>query len=159
MKPPTSIACPGSPVSETVSWPTLAAVLLTAVFFSGCAGVIPIPPSSSKPVAGRVIKRSNAAFIKPGLTTRREVEQQLGQSTREFPRWGVAAYTWEKPSWEWVGFIALPMGATETGSVISGGWHALLISYDQEGRVRKQEIIGLRHRETLDDQVERWLGR
>jgi hypothetical protein len=120
-------------------------------------GVIPIPPDSSKPIAGRVLTGADAAFIKPGVTSRQEVVQRLGRCTREIPRAGAVAYTWEKPIWEWVFFAAGPYGGT-SGSVPAGGWHALLIAYDERGLARKKEITSLSHRRSLDDQVVRWAG-
>lgn len=124
---------------------------------SGCVGVVPIPPSSSEPVSGQVLRSSDGSFIVPGVTTRREVEQRLGKCTHECPRAGAVAYTWEKPGWE-VGWWAAWMygGTGGTAPMPMSGWKALLIAYDKTGRVEAKEIVPLNHRHPLDNQMVRW---
>ena len=129
--------------------------LVSALLLTGCVGIIPIPPRSTKVEYGREIQRREVRFIVPGSTTRVEVEQRLGPCSRDCSRSPSIAYTWETPAWTVFWWVA-PVIAADGGSFPVGGWHALFVALNDQGVVLQKDFVSLSRRSSLSEQLERW---
>jgi len=123
-----------------------------------CVGVLPVPPKSREPIAGKRQTASALEGITPGVTTRAEIERRLGPCTHENPRSRSIAYTWETHGWTLYGWAASTHSAIIDRARLDG-WHALLISFDAQNRVRKAERVKLSQRRSLDDQMVKWAAK
>ena len=131
-----------------------ALAIAPALWLTGCVGILPVPPLSNKPVAGRVIERRDTSFIVPGAATRSEVEQRLRPSSRHCNRAPSVAYSWERPGWTMFWCYGYSEGSFEVG-----GWHALFVAFDDAGMVRQEGFVNLSDLSSLDEQLERWAER
>ena len=127
-----------------------------AALLTGCVGILPIPPRSTKVEAGRKIERREVRFIVPGSTTRVEVEQRLGPCSRDCPRVPSIAYTWETPAWTVWWWVTPAFIAVDGGNFPVGGWHALFVALDDQGVVLQKNFVSLSRRSSLSEQLERW---
>lgn len=130
-----------------------------ASFLTGCVGMLPIPPLSTEVEAGHKIELREATFIAPGTTTRREVEQRLGSCSRDCLRPPSIAYSWETPCWKVVWWLAGPYGGGVIDDYPVGGWHALFVTFDDNGHALQKDFVSLSHGRSLDEQLERWARR
>lgn len=126
------------------------------VALSGCVAVVPLPPTSRKPTAGRVLTNLDVAFIETGRTTKSEIERRLGPCTRDFPQRRVLAYTWETPGWRAWWLYSVPNSAAMGISDSADRWRALFVAFDEQGRVQKKLFRKLSHRRSLDQEAARW---
>ena len=129
-----------------------------ALLLSGCVGVLPVPPLSSRVLERRAIRRSEAALIVPGRTTRAQVETILGPVTRECRYSPSVAYSWERQSMDVYVWI-VSTTAADGLSFDVGGWQAFFVAFDDQGVVLRREFVRLSNNRSLDDQLERWARR
>ena len=134
-------------------------LLFLTVLLTGCAGVLPVPPSRSEPTRGQVITRQEVKFIVPGQTTREEVIARLGGQFRDSPRLPVLAYAWEKPAFGLTWWVVLvgPDAAVAGGGHSEGSdWRAFFVRFDARGLVADTKFASLSDRRSLDEQLEDW---
>lgn len=127
--------------SSRLKWklPQGATVFLLCSTLLACFGATPLPRRTGTP-EGTEVKKFDLRFIRPGSTSRAEVQEKLRaidtghQADRYFlGRWSSST---------WGGWIILP-GGTCCGTDVSGGrvWKTgnLLIEFDDQGIVKQVE--------------------
>ena len=109
---------------------------LLLVVLPGCLAVpIPVP---ERTVAGSQVTPAMTAPIQPGVTTRSEVIQLLGEPALDLPAHRIIAYRWEAL----IGYVPWVMGYGYSGRGGVGETHAsylLLVAFDANDRVVKVE--------------------
>ena len=132
--------------------------LLPAALLMGCV-VVPLP--SDGKTYGKVITREQVRFIVPGLTTRAEVTEQLGDQSRDSPQMPVLAYAWEKSTLGWGWAVANPPPKWENFYRLherndGSDWQAFFVAFDDAGKVSRTKFVRLSGGNSLDEQLENW---
>ena len=121
--------------------------------------------------SGYRISDETIAFIEPGVTTRAEVIENLGQPLLEIEGGRVAAYSWGKmravasqtgtrnPGAQYsrmqMGYGAVPPPADEIALVEARRW-IFCVALDEQGRVTRAERIKLEGAGSLEAAVQQW---
>jgi len=117
------------------------ALAVSAVLFFGCAGATRLPMRTKGP-AGETLqnKQLDLAFLDVPGTQRQEVLSRLSSVDTAYsnPRlfWG----RWSQSKWGYWWFVASQGGGAGDAKRV---WHVhnLLVSFDEDGAVRKKEVI------------------
>jgi hypothetical protein len=139
---------------------TTAPLLLAGLLlFTGCAGILPLPVSSTKVEYGRQLKPAQVAFIQPGHTTRAEVVAALGTNYHTQRMARAISYSWEMKGggaiWWW--FVVCPYGAKGDSGYWTGGWRAFFVAFDDQGVVQATAFKSLSTRRSLDEHLDKWV--
>ena len=118
--------------------PTLAA---SAFLFAGCVGATRLPARTKGP-AGETLQRKqlDLAFLDAPGTQRQEVLSRLSMVDTAYSNpqlfWG----RWSESKWGYWWFVAAQTGGAGDAKRV---WHVhnLLVSFDENGAVRKKELI------------------
>lgn len=142
----------------------LTALLLgLALLNVGCVGVfVPVPSAGKQSLSGRVRSASDTRFIKPGLTTRREVVEELGTGFRATSDRRAISYSWEQKGGDVYG--AMMVGTTFFSGAGAGVkhdawtyWRAVFIEFDSEGIVQHVSRVRLSSSKSVDTQLQEWV--
>ena len=119
----------------------ITALTVSAVLFSGCVGATRLPMRTKGP-AGETLQRKqlDLSFLDAPGTQRQEVLSRLNMVDTAYsnPRlfWG----RWSDSKWGYWWFVAAQTGGAGDAKRV---WHVhnLLVSFDEDGAVRKKEVI------------------
>lgn len=127
---------------------------------TGCVGVIPLPTFPEKVLNGSRIEAEDIAFIRPGETTRDEIEAVLGTNHVELLSRPAVAYSWEVAGGGGVWWVAwcTPYGSVSKSGTWLGGWRACLVAYDDKGCVKAARIRALSPRYSLHHHLRSWVN-
>jgi hypothetical protein len=133
-------------------WAVCGVGLLLVVLPACLALPIPVP---ERTVAGSQVTPAMTAPIQPGVTTRSEVIQLLGEPSHELPASRIIAYRWEAL----IGYMAWVIGYGYSGT---GGVddvrqsYVLLIAFDANDRVVKFEKTTQRPWDSISEHALKW---
>ena len=105
-------------------WFTL---LIALLFVEGCV-MLPIPTGDDKVLAGRKISEEQLSPIRPGITTKKEVVERLGEPTVIWEDERIFAYNWQM-RWGILFVVAGGHGAGYAGAVDIANKYVLLIRF------------------------------
>ena len=127
----------------------------------GCVA-LPVPSLSRDELSGFSLKKTD--FIKPGVTTRKEVLDRLGAPYEVFDDLNVYAYRSEKVAW----YLPYAWGiGSEAGAVGDAGYYVMssfrvyLILFDDKGLVERtvmKDLYDLLDNFTIRETAENWLN-
>lgn len=132
------------------------------LFHVGCVGVlVPVPSAGKQALSGQIRSASDTRFIKPGLTTRREVVEELGTGFRATSDRRAISYSWEQKGGDVYGAVLV---ATTAFSGAGAGvkqdawtyWRAVFIDFDSEGIVQHVSRVRLSSSKSVDTQLQEW---
>jgi hypothetical protein len=137
--------------------PSLFLLAAATLLLNGCVGGFYVPSFSNKPYSGQPLAGCDVRFITVGVTTRAGVVQKLGNGFRESPRVAAMAYPWEMPAGWGAVWLVGPYGGLSAGTEFTR-WRALFIAFDTRGVVTRREVVHLKGKRTLDEQLDAWAG-
>ena len=109
--------------------------------------IIPLPEHGL--LAGRgKIEESDIAFLKVGVTTRGEVLLRFGEPDGVLLDQRILAYSW-----------AVSVGVVAVGSGGGDIWkyYLFMVEFDEEGRLKREEINSNRTWQNLEAMLEEWI--
>ena len=111
------------------------ATIILSITAAGCL-LLPIPESNPKVVEGSRIQDTATSLIKPGITTRAQVIQKLGEPNLDMPELHLIAYSWAQTDYNlyWVAAGSAPPGIAG-GELPMPQPHVFFVAFDQEERV------------------------
>jgi hypothetical protein len=141
-------------------WIPLALAAALTIIGSGCASR----------TSGYKITNDTVAFIKPGVTSRAELVENLGPPLFEMKNPHVVAYTWGKvrptasrssanvevmQPQDRLGYPTAPPSGEESGLIESRRW-IYCVALDDQDRVQRSETVKLEGETSLGNAVRRW---
>lgn len=144
-------------IAENYLWSFLHlfTILVSVVLVQGCI-VLPIPTGEDKVLAGRAFGGDELSFIQPGITTRHEVTERLGEPTLIWEEERIFAYNWQTKWGVLLWAIGGAPGATGGAQDIVNKY-ALLIRFDPNGRVERFEATERSRSDSYGEHLEKWL--
>lgn len=139
----------------------LVALLALSIISIGCVGVVPLPVSRTKVEHGQRLTPAEVAFVQPGKTTRAEVLSQLGTNCLSLPLGRAIAYSWEMKGggYAWWWFVACPNAAAGDGGIVTGGWRAYFVAFDDRGVATASAFKSPSTSRSLHEHLDHWISR
>ena len=109
-------------------------LIIPILFLQGC-GILPIPTGGDKVLAGDQITNDELSFIRPGITTKKEVVERLGEPTVFWEDERIFAYNWQMRLGILLWFYVGTGGAEDITKK-----YVLLIRFDPNDRVERFEV-------------------
>ena len=107
---------------------------------TGCVPLI--IPTSPKTVAGTEIHEEETTSIQPGMTTREEIVERLGEPDWQFDDIGIIAYRWTKQEWNNVMIWLAPYPSSGGISEFeTGRSYILFFLFDIDQKLTAHEIV------------------
>jgi hypothetical protein len=135
------------------SWLRLLSVL-PVVTLAGCL-MVPLPVGRGQVLAGQPVIDAQMAFFRIGETTAAEVQAKLGPATVIWDEARIHAYHWDLRGGVLVWAIGAPNGGA-AGSIPLRTRHALLIQFDEAGRVQRFERVERPWNQPYDAFLRNW---
>lgn len=122
-------------------------LLLVMVWLNGCVPLALPIPTGQKVHWGKQVTQEEVAFLTPNVTTKQEVIDRLGNTTRVSENDRLFVYAWNV-HWGYLPWVLVPIAPVPVGS--SGNTegikdinidYLLLIQFDEQDRVRRFEKV------------------
>ena len=117
---------------------------------------LPIPTGDAIPGKGRGLTSEELSFIRPGITTKGEVVEQLANPDVIWVEERIFAYTW----WTRWGILysggVTPYGASASADDIGVKHNVLLIRFDPNDRVERFEVTHRSRFDSYGEHLEKW---
>src|SRR5712692_9217710 len=118
-----------------------ALALSATIILSGCAGATRLPMRSKGPAGEALqIKQLDLSFIDAPGTQREDVVRRLGSVDTGYSNPRLFWARWSESKWGYWWFVAAQTGGAGDAKRV---WlmHNLLVAFDENGAVRKKEVI------------------
>jgi len=130
-------------------------LFIPVLFMQSCI-VLPVHTGDTIPGKGRGFTSEELSFIRPGITTKGEVVEQLANPDVIWVEERIFAYTW----WTRWGILysggVTPYGASASADDIGVKHNVLLIRFDPNDRVERFEVTHPSRFDSYGEHLEKW---
>ncbi len=126
-------------------------LIIPVLFVQGCY-ILPIPTGEDKVLAGDEVTNEELNFIRPGITTKKEVVERLGEPTVIWEDERIFAYDWQM-RWGILLWAHYPSSGVED----IANKYVLLIRFDPNDQVERFEATERSNFDSYGEHLENWL--